>query len=774
MSSQMLVDPRDDGRAAAGGDALRAARRRHRDHHRAADRVQPRDRRAPASARRAASGRSSSTWRGASIPIARTSSSFAVGPTRSATRSPASCRCTPASRRSRETGDAVQWGGSRLCDGWSVPDARRPGALHAGRAPATSASSPRDSSVLSTRRGKQFNTMVHAERDPLTGADARRAVHGAERRRRARRSPTERRWSCAPSTASSRRACTSRRSRPATCRCSSPRATCCCRPGRRDPASGVPDYNTTRHGRAAVTAPPPTQLLEVFERRGRRAARRARATHRRRTAGPDRAPGPVPPRHRRRRRRSCPCCTTPGSRVLSEESGWTGDPDVADHRGARSGRRLHQLRAQHPVLGDLGVRARRRRHAGRIRRERRDRSGRYTAVRGEGAWLDDERLTASADDAKSSARSSRSSGLPRARVAVAAVPRAGLVRARAVRRRRGQRRRLPRRVRQRSPPVGLPRRLARVPRGGRRVVDVHGRELVVAEERRAASCSRRAPPELLDAAAWPGSPVTMDASRSRPRSAAPACRPGSRRPRARDRARGAFGGRAQRAREGARRLGERRRHRERAASCARRSRVVARTSRSSARRAAVSGATSDGSSIRSTAPRTSCTGSPWSACRSAWSRTASRWSASSTRRCSATPTRRDAAAARSATACRIRVSDAARGEAISATGFPFRAKRERSTTYLPVFERALRTLRGPPAGRGGEPRPGVDRGGRVRRLLRARPRHLGRRRRRVARPRGGRRGHRLGGRRPGLARVGRHRRRPARACTPAILELTTM
>jgi anaerobic selenocysteine-containing dehydrogenase len=29
---------------------------------------------------------------------------------------------------------------------------------------------PEGSFVLSTRRGKQFNTMVHAERDPLTGA----------------------------------------------------------------------------------------------------------------------------------------------------------------------------------------------------------------------------------------------------------------------------------------------------------------------------------------------------------------------------------------------------------------------------------------------------------------------------------------------------------------------------------------------------------------------------------------------------------------------------
>ncbi|MEO6436437.1 MAG: molybdopterin dinucleotide binding domain-containing protein, partial [Tepidisphaeraceae bacterium] len=68
-----------------------------------------------------------------------------------------------------KTGDAIQWGGPHLCDGWkfNTPDgkahfrpvplppqrAREPGTFH-----------------LSTRRGKQFNTLVYAEVDPLTGA----------------------------------------------------------------------------------------------------------------------------------------------------------------------------------------------------------------------------------------------------------------------------------------------------------------------------------------------------------------------------------------------------------------------------------------------------------------------------------------------------------------------------------------------------------------------------------------------------------------------------
>ncbi|MGH9026115.1 MAG: FdhF/YdeP family oxidoreductase [Acidimicrobiia bacterium] len=77
----------------------------------------------------------------------------------------------------RTTGDAVQWGGPRLCEGAQFPtsDGRAHFAVvvppeplgHDGRL------------VLSTRRGKQFNTMVHRDIDPLTGA-ARDALFMAE------------------------------------------------------------------------------------------------------------------------------------------------------------------------------------------------------------------------------------------------------------------------------------------------------------------------------------------------------------------------------------------------------------------------------------------------------------------------------------------------------------------------------------------------------------------------------------------------------------------
>ncbi|MGQ0796441.1 MAG: FdhF/YdeP family oxidoreductase [Methanobacteriota archaeon] len=71
-------------------------------------------------------------------------------------------------QRLRAKGDAVQWGGPRLCEGgvFPTPDGRarftplRPPGLDL----------PEGWFLLSTRRGKQFNSMVQDERDPLLGA----------------------------------------------------------------------------------------------------------------------------------------------------------------------------------------------------------------------------------------------------------------------------------------------------------------------------------------------------------------------------------------------------------------------------------------------------------------------------------------------------------------------------------------------------------------------------------------------------------------------------
>jgi molybdopterin-dependent oxidoreductase alpha subunit len=140
----------------------------------------------------------------------------------------------------RETGDQVQWGGERLCDGWDFPTAD--GKAH------FSVVTPRELDLepgkflLSSRRGKQFNSMVFKRRDPLTGADrdalfiapedahslglaegdvvAVRSPHG-ELQARAKLVPI----------------------RPGNVQVFFPEANVLLAAGRRDAASGIPDYN---------------------------------------------------------------------------------------------------------------------------------------------------------------------------------------------------------------------------------------------------------------------------------------------------------------------------------------------------------------------------------------------------------------------------------------------------------------------------------------------------------------------------------------------------
>ena len=69
-----------------------------------------------------------------------------------------------------------------------------------------------------------------------------------------------------------------------------------------------------------------------------------------------------------------------------------------------------------------------------------------------------------------------------------------------------------------------------------------------------------------------------------------------------------------------------------------------------------------------------------------------RWSASSTRRCSAGCTPLASVAVRTCNDEPIRISERDPEEAICATGFPFRSKRDRLPQYFPVFERALLTF----------------------------------------------------------------------------------
>lgn len=68
----------------------------------------------------------------------------------------------------RRLGDQVQYGGAHLCADWRFPTAD--GKAHFSTPPLPAQDRPRDGFKLSTRRGKQFNTLVYAEVDPLTGA----------------------------------------------------------------------------------------------------------------------------------------------------------------------------------------------------------------------------------------------------------------------------------------------------------------------------------------------------------------------------------------------------------------------------------------------------------------------------------------------------------------------------------------------------------------------------------------------------------------------------
>jgi molybdopterin-dependent oxidoreductase alpha subunit len=69
----------------------------------------------------------------------------------------------------KESGESVQYGGARLCEGWKFPTPDGKAHFRAPALPDTS----RETGTFhcSTRRGKQFNTIVYAETDPLTGAE---------------------------------------------------------------------------------------------------------------------------------------------------------------------------------------------------------------------------------------------------------------------------------------------------------------------------------------------------------------------------------------------------------------------------------------------------------------------------------------------------------------------------------------------------------------------------------------------------------------------------
>jgi molybdopterin-dependent oxidoreductase alpha subunit len=74
----------------------------------------------------------------------------------------------------RATGDQVQYGGPHLCAGWDFPTTNGRAAFSVVSLPDVAI--PAGMFAMSTRRGKQFNSMVHESSDTMTGAAARDAV----------------------------------------------------------------------------------------------------------------------------------------------------------------------------------------------------------------------------------------------------------------------------------------------------------------------------------------------------------------------------------------------------------------------------------------------------------------------------------------------------------------------------------------------------------------------------------------------------------------------
>ena len=68
----------------------------------------------------------------------------------------------------QKAGDQVQYGGPHLCWGWKFPT--RDGKAHFSVVPLPRVELPEGMFVVATRRGKQFNSMVHENRDSMTGA----------------------------------------------------------------------------------------------------------------------------------------------------------------------------------------------------------------------------------------------------------------------------------------------------------------------------------------------------------------------------------------------------------------------------------------------------------------------------------------------------------------------------------------------------------------------------------------------------------------------------
>lgn len=69
----------------------------------------------------------------------------------------------------RGKGDQFQYGGERLCEGWIFPTAD--GRARFSAVPLPVSPAPPGEFIIGTRRGKQFNSMVHQDHDPMNRVD---------------------------------------------------------------------------------------------------------------------------------------------------------------------------------------------------------------------------------------------------------------------------------------------------------------------------------------------------------------------------------------------------------------------------------------------------------------------------------------------------------------------------------------------------------------------------------------------------------------------------
>ena len=156
----------------------------------------------------------------------------------------------------RKKGDSVQYGGRHLLvDRCPTPDGK--GHFTAVELPEENV--PNGRFLLSTRRGKQFNSIINADVDPTHRRASRRRPHGRGRRADGWDFGTATPSRYAMNSASFADAYASTASSPGACKAHWPEANVLIPAGRLD-ASGIPDYNATVEvvGGACLTAPETT------------------------------------------------------------------------------------------------------------------------------------------------------------------------------------------------------------------------------------------------------------------------------------------------------------------------------------------------------------------------------------------------------------------------------------------------------------------------------------------------------------------------------------